>query len=206
MPYKKPNHKSHIINVEKHPLSPFFPSKAKWLFLGSFPPGRQRWSMEFFYPNFQNDMWRIFGLVFFENKDHFVNVQEKTFKKEDITLFLEKRHIAMYDTAQTVIRHKNNASDKELEIIQATDMEKIVKELSHLQNIVVTGQKALETLTWRFAEKNVRINSPAVGTCTPFIFENRDLRLYRMPSSSRAYPLALEKKAAVYKKMFEAVL
>ena len=30
--------------------------------LGSFPPQQKRWSMAFFYPNFQNDMWRIFGL------------------------------------------------------------------------------------------------------------------------------------------------
>ena len=28
------------------------------------------------------------------------------------------------------------------------------------------------------------------------------MRLYRMPSSSRAYPLALEKKAAFYREMF----
>ena len=29
------------------------------------------------------------------------------------------------------------------------------------------------------------------------------MRLYRMPSSSRAYPLALEKKAAVYRLMYQ---
>ena len=171
--------------------------------MGSFPPQRQRWSMEFFYPNFQNDMWRIFGLVFFEDKNHFVNLPKKTFKKEEIIAFLTKRRIAVYDTAEIVVRNKNNASDKDLEIVQATDIEKIVRDLSYLQNIVVTGQKALETLIRRFAEKNVRIDSVSVVEFTTFVFENRNLRLYRMPSSSRAYPLALEKKAAVYKKMFE---
>jgi G:T/U-mismatch repair DNA glycosylase len=179
------------------------PDKAEWLFLGSFPPQRQRWSMEFFYPNFQNDMWRIFGLVFFEDKNHFVNVKKKTFKKEEITAFLTKRRIAVYDTAEIVVRHTNNASDKDLEIIQAADIEKIVREFLSLQNIVVTGQKALETLIKQFAEKNVQINSPSVSEFTTFAFKNRNLRLYRMPSSSRAYPLALEKKAAAYKKMFE---
>lgn len=50
--------------TEKHPLQPFLPQNSKALFLGSFPPSRERWSMDFYYPNFQNDMWRIFGLVF----------------------------------------------------------------------------------------------------------------------------------------------
>mgnify|MGYP001188992102 CR=1 FL=1 len=51
--------------VETHPFAPFLPEKAKILILGSFPPKKERWSMDFFYPNFNNDMWRIFGLVFF---------------------------------------------------------------------------------------------------------------------------------------------
>ena len=190
------------MKIEKHPLLPFFPDKAKWLFLGSFPPKRERWSMEFFYPNFQNDMWRIFGLIFFEDKNYFVNIQEKTFLKETITEFLTKRHIAVYDTAKAVIRHKDNASDKDLEVVEATDMEKIIQELPYLQNIVATGQKALDIIVEQFVEKNIRIISPKTGTYTTFVFENRELRLYRMPSSSRAYPLSLEQKAAIYKKVF----
>lgn len=27
--------------------------------------------MRFYYPNFQNDMWRIFGWLFFADKHHF---------------------------------------------------------------------------------------------------------------------------------------
>jgi G:T/U-mismatch repair DNA glycosylase len=37
--------------TEKHPLQPFLPQNAKILMLGSFPPPKARWSMEFFYPN-----------------------------------------------------------------------------------------------------------------------------------------------------------
>ena len=46
--------------VEAHPLEPFLPANAVLLMLGSFPPQKKRWSMDFFYPNLQNDMWRIF--------------------------------------------------------------------------------------------------------------------------------------------------
>lgn len=57
---------------ELHPLEPFLPVGARLLMLGSFPPQRVRWSMDFFYPNLQNDMWRIVGLVFFGDKGYFL--------------------------------------------------------------------------------------------------------------------------------------
>ena len=194
--------KTNSAKTEKHPLPPFLPDKAEYLFLGSFPPKRQRWSMEFFYPNFQNDMWRIFGLIFFNDRNYFVNIEEKTFKKEEIIAFLTKRRIAVYDTAKTVMRLKDNASDKDLEVIEQVDLEKIIRELPCLRNIVATGQKAMETVVRQFADKNIRILPPAVGGYTAFIFDGRKLRLYRMPSSSRAYPLATEKKAEIYEAAF----
>ena len=61
--------KTDEIKTEIHPLEPFFPQGARLLMMGSFPPKRERWKMDFYYPNFQNDMWRIFGLVFFDDKD-----------------------------------------------------------------------------------------------------------------------------------------
>jgi G:T/U-mismatch repair DNA glycosylase len=190
------------MKIEKHPLLPFYPDNAKWIFLGSFPPKQERWSMDFFYPNFQNDMWRIFGLVFFNDKNYFVNTAEKSFYKEKIITFLTQQGIAIYDTAETVIRHKDNASDKDLEIVEALDIEKTIQKLSHLQNIVTTGQKASQTLIEQFAKKDIHIAAPGVGSYTVFSFENRRLRLYRMPSSSRAYPLSLEKKTEIYRRMF----
>ena len=57
---------------ESHPFAPFLPDGARILILGTFPPAPHRWSMPFYYPNFQNDMWRIMGLLFFGNKDHFI--------------------------------------------------------------------------------------------------------------------------------------
>ena len=54
---------------ELHPLGFFLPEQTKLLMLGSFPPPMQRWSMNFYYPNIQNDMWRILGLLFYSNKE-----------------------------------------------------------------------------------------------------------------------------------------
>ena len=66
--------------IETHPLPPFLPPHAQLLMLGSFPPPRERWKMDFYYPNFQNDMWRIFGCVFFDNRIQ--EVMGKSFLKE----------------------------------------------------------------------------------------------------------------------------
>ncbi|MDR2026773.1 MAG: uracil-DNA glycosylase family protein [Prevotellaceae bacterium] len=195
--------KRQIPQTEKHPLQPFYPEKAEWLFLGSFPPKRQRWSMDFFYPNFQNDMWRIFGLVFFGDKNRFVDGANKSFKKEEIIEFLTSRHIAVYDMAEKVIRHKDNASDKDLEIVEPLDIIQVITRLPDLRNIVVTGQKSAETLIRQLSLANIEIDSPKVGTYVSFSIRNRNIHVYRMPSSSRAYPLPLKTKAAVYGDMFQ---
>jgi len=187
---------------ETHPLPPFFPAGTKYLFLGSFPPKRERWCMEFYYPNFQNDMWRIFGVIFFGDKNHFVNAAEKHFERGAIEAFLAERRIGVYDAARVVIRHSDNASDKDLEVVEAADIVGIVRKLPELESIVATGQKALDTITEQLAKGGISISPPAVGSYTAFCVDGRDLRLYRMPSSSRAYPLALEKKAGIYNKIF----
>ncbi len=67
--------------IESHPLQPFLPSNAKLLMLGSFPPPKERWKMNFYYPNYQNDMWRIFGYLFFDDKNYFLDLKNKNFKQ-----------------------------------------------------------------------------------------------------------------------------
>ena len=90
--------------VEYHPLHPFLPENCRVLFLGSFPPQRKRWCMDFYYPNFINDHWRIEGLIFFGNKDHFVDTAAKTFRLDLIIPFLMDKGIGFYDTSTAVRR------------------------------------------------------------------------------------------------------
>ena len=184
--------------IEQHPLEPFLPGNATLLMLGSFPPQKKRWSMDFFYPNLQNDMWRIFGLIFFQDKDHFLFENKKAFDKERLIVLLETKGIALYDTATSVRRLQDNASDKYLEVIEPTDIRLLLKQLPHCKAIVTTGQKATDII-----RSQIEVNEPSIGGSCPFEFEDRSLRLYRMPSSSRAYPLALEKKSAFYRLMLK---
>lgn len=186
------------MEVEQHPLQPFLPPQARLLMLGSFPPQRKRWSMDFYYPNWNNDMWRLVGLLFFGDKEHFVIHGRKAFCRERLVAFLQERGIALYDTASSVCRLQDNASDKYLQVVTPTDVSALLHLLPQCQAVAVTGQKAADTLCAQFS-----VAQPKVGNFTPFEFEGRLLRLYRMPSSSRAYPLPLEQKAAVYRKMYQ---
>ncbi len=186
------------MEAEQHPLAPFLPGNARLLMLGSFPPQRKRWSMEFYYPNWNNDMWRITGYLFFGDREHFVAKGQKAFCKERLVQFLQEKGIALFDTASAVRRLQDNASDKFLEVVQPTDVGALLGQLPLCRAIATTGEKATETLCTQFA-----IPAPGVGDYTEFVSQGRALRLYRMPSSSRAYPLALEKKAALYRIMYQ---
>lgn len=189
-------------DIETHPLSPFLPHNAKLLMLGSFPPPQSRWKMDFYYPNYQNDMWRIFGLIFFEDKNYFLDLPNKCFKEQQIRNFLTEIGIAIFDTAYQVKRLQGNASDKFLEIVTATDLSQLLGPIPMCHTIMTTGDKATDTLMQHFPEQ---INKPMIGQSVQVNYANRELNLYRLPSSSRAYPLALDKKADAYQQFFQAI-
>ena len=205
-----------IPRIERHPLRPFMPKNAQLLMLGSFPPPKERWCMDFFYPNPQNDMWRIMGQIFFGDKTHFegqrdfLNVQsdqvqstkagKKVFNRNEIASFCETKGIAIFDTAQAVIRLQGNAADEHLEIVEQTDIAALLQRIPLCHDICCTGGKAAQTLA-----ETLHCVLPKVGEFIETSFTGRTLRFWRMPSSSRAYPLSLDKKAAAYRRMFETI-
>ena len=188
--------------IETHPLKPFLPPNAKLLMLGSFPPPKTRWKMDFYYPNYQNDMWRIFGLIFFNDKDYFLDLPNKNFKEQLIKDFLNDKGIAIFDTAYQVIRLKGNASDKFLQIETPTNLKLLLDQMPECNNIMTTGDKATDTLMLSMMDS---AEKPQIGHSVQTVFDRRSITLYRMPSSSRAYPLPLQQKAEAYKKLFQEI-
>ena len=189
--------------VEYHPLIPFLPENAKVLFLGSFPPQRKRWCIDFYYPNFINDHWRIEGQIFFSDRNHFVDTTNKCFKINEIISFCHGKGIAFFDTASAIRRLKDNASDKYLEVIEHTDIRSLISQLPICKAIATTGEKATETICHHLnIPQPPKVNS-YVPIPSTYNTQGHQLILYRLPSSSRAYPLAFEKKVTAYKQMFD---
>ena len=186
--------------IEIHPFKPFLPENAKVLMLGTFPPSEKRWSMKFYYPNFINDMWRIFGIIFFGDKEHFIDAAAKTFRLDLLIPFLEEKGIALFDTATRIRRTTGTASDKDLEIVEETDLAAMLRQLPLCEAVVTAGQLATDVASRQFG-----ISGPKVGEYAEFLIDGRKLRLYRMPSSSRAYPMKPERKAEYYQKVFRGL-
>jgi G:T/U-mismatch repair DNA glycosylase len=188
--------------MESHPFAPFLPKGARILMLGTFPPSEKRWSMKFYYPNFINDMWRIFGIIFFDDREHFVDAERKTFRLDLLIPFLEKQGIALFDMATRIHRTTGTASDKDLEIIEETDLHTMLRQLPVCQAVVTAGQLATEIACRQFNITTL----PKVGEYAEFTLDSRSLRLWRMPSSSRAYPMKAERKAEYYQKVLVPLL
>lgn len=192
--------------VEYHPLKPFLPENAKVLFLGSFPPQRKRWCMDFYYPNYINDHWRIEGQIFFGDKNYFVNLEAKRFKIDEIVAFCQEKGLAFFDTSTAIRRLQDNASDKFLEVVEPTDIRGLLHQLPHCRAIVTTGEKATETICASLGIPTIpKVNTSVVIPDT-YNKGGDQIFLYRLPSSSRAYPLSFDKKVEAYQRMFLQVL
>ena len=186
------------MTIEEHPLHPFLPHNSRILFLGSFPPPREKWSMDFFYPNWINDFWRIMGILFYDEKQHFEQPGEKRFCQESIEAFATDHGLAFYDTASKVCRLKDNASDQFLEIITPTDIQALLKQIPQCHHIVTTGGKATEEVMAQLQPDH----QPPMGECVSCHFADREIHWWRMPSTSRAYPLPIHQKAQYYQRLF----
>ena len=110
------------------------------------------------------------------------------------------RLIALYDTAEQVIRLRGNASDNFLQVVRPADIAALLERLPACRAIAATGQKSAEVL------QSLTACAPLpVGGCVEAVFAGRRLALWRMPSSSRAYPMKVERKAEVYARMWDEV-
>ncbi len=186
--------------LESHPWEPYGPHNAKVLIMGTFPPQPKRWAMDFYYPNRTNDFWPMMGLIFLGHRDALLLSGTKNFDLAAIKRLLDDKGIALNDTGRKVRRLKGNASDKYLEIVEPVPLRELLGGLPSCRAVVTTGEKAASVVA-----ELTSTPLPKMGEMVeaPDYLPGRPVEVWRMPSTSRAYPLALEKKAAYYRRLFE---
>ncbi len=189
--------------IETHPWQPFTPKGARVLIMGTFPPGNHRWSMDFYYPNRTNDFWKIMGLLFLDNPLALYDEKAKCFKVDDIKQLMTEKHIALNDTAREVRRLAGNASDKFLEILKPVPLYDLLDEMPDCHTIATTGEKAAGVIADITGTHLPKMGEMIIAP--PTDRHPAELRIWRMPSTSRAYPMALEKKAAYYADLLRSV-
>lgn len=185
--------------IETHPFPAILPPHATVMMMGSFPPKNEKRCMQFHYPNFQNDMWRIYGEIFFNQAEYFQIKNEKRFDSERIRDFLYEKGIALCPTVKRAIREQDNASDKFLTIVESVNLAEVLPQVPHCRWLFTTGGKATEILLTLLPEK---IQLPKTNEYIRYPYPNADLQLYRLPSTSRAYPLSFANKVAAYRAFF----
>lgn len=182
------------LQLETHPWEPFIPEGAKVLIMGTFPPQAKRWSMDFYYPNRTNDFWKICGLIFLGDKDALYLPGEKKFDVNAIRELMTEKGIALNDTARRVRRLKGNASDKYLEIVEPVPLYDLLARMPQCRAVATTGEKAAGVIA--------EITGTSLPKMGEMVTAPDGLEIWRMPSTSRAYPLAVEKKAEYYATLF----
>lgn len=185
------------IAIERHPWPPFIPENAKVLIMGTFPPGNHRWSMDFYYPNPTNDFWRIMGLLFLGDKNALYDTELKRFDVDAVKELMRDKGIALNDTARAVRRLMGNASDKFLEIIEPVPLYDLLAMMPHCRAVATTGEKAAGVIA--------DLTDTSIPKMGEVVTAHDGLSIWRMPSTSRAYPMKIEVKADYYRKLFEAV-
>ena len=139
------------------------------------------------------------GLIFLGDRDALWDAGQGIFNLDAIKSLLKRECIALWDTGMAVRRLKGNASDKFLEIVEPIDLAALLDETPTISHVITTGEKATGVITIQAG-----VELPAIGVPVACQVGRHSITLWRMPSSSRAYPLALEKKAEAYKKVFSS--
>lgn len=134
------------------------------------------------------------GLIFLGNPDALRDSTGKRYDIDAVKALMTEKHIALNDTARKVRRLKGNASDKFLEIIEPVPLFDLLAEMPDCHAVATTGEKAAGVVA-----QLTGTQLPAMGQ---MVEGPSGLSIFRMPSTSRAYPLALQKKADYYADMF----
>lgn len=192
------------MTVETHPFEPFIPDNARVLIMGTFPPAQSRWSMPFYYPNRINDFWRVMGMVFYDNPDRFYDTLRKQFLLNDITDFLTERGIALSDTGHRVRRLRGNASDAFLDIVEENDLGLLLSLMPRCRAVATTGTLAAQVIARQTSTAVPPVSAPVTSPGLTNSY-GTPIAIWRMPSTSRAYPLPLARKAEAYAALFRSV-
>lgn len=190
--------------IEAHPWPPFIPEGARILIMGTFPPQPKRWSMDFYYPNRTNDFWKICALIFLGDKNALNSDDGKGFDLEKIKTLMTKEHIALNDTVREARRLKGNASDKFLDVVRPVPLFELLSQMPDCHSIATTGEKAAGIVAEITGTEPPKMGEKieTILSAPGFAADGRFMEIWRMPSTSRAYPLPLERKAAYYARLF----
>lgn len=175
--------------------------KMKALIIGSFPPPRKKWSMEFFYPNKQNNFWPVLaGVAGIELKSF-----EGTSAVEERKVIMEKLNIGIEDMGKTILRKNDSALDANIRITSNYDILGILSRYKNIKVFITAGfhddNSAYESLVRYLKEKDILVTLPmkkGAGQRFSFIYEGRLINCIMLNSTSKAARKSLKELIEQY--------
>jgi len=190
---------------ESHPFKPYIPSGANKLILGTFPTiESNRKKYKFFYPNPNNDFWRIiFNTAGLALSDF--DSEEPIGSRKQV---LKKLQLGIADIGKVILRQKGSSKDQNLFPLEFTDILSLLKKHKQIQTIIVTSSSGSNSvLSWlhqycKLNNINFKIPSGKLPKETHFVFQNRTIMVKIISSTSRLSP----KKGDVLQEMYSQVI
>ncbi|KAG5470003.1 hypothetical protein LSCM4_02691 [Leishmania orientalis] len=149
---------------EDHPIGPVVHAECRVLLCGTFPPVKK--SIHFYYPNANNDMWKVLGQVFCDDAYAFYTpaactsslpsapskplgsrAATRALDEARILRFADSQAVGFFDVCRRVRRHRGNSADDNIEALERTDVVRdVLSHTPHCTGIIATGTLALKML------------------------------------------------------------
>ncbi|MES2622176.1 MAG: hypothetical protein V4615_15100 [Bacteroidota bacterium] len=121
--------------IEVHPFSPFLPTDATHLVLGTFPTLNKNWRFNAYYPGRSNFFWRMLSEIY---QHPFRHISGGEAANERLA-FCAAIGIALSDTVYSCQRKAVSSKDSDLIVVEPMDILSLLKQRPSIRNIILTG-------------------------------------------------------------------
>ena len=132
----------------KKSFAPIINKNSQILILGSLPSDKSI-ALNEYYGNKTNQFWNIISLIFKNKKIEFKNYDEKI-------IFLNKHHIALWDTYCSAYR--KGSLDSDIKNGEFNNIKKLLKEYPNIKKILVNGRKSEIAFQKYIKTENLNLN------------------------------------------------
>lgn len=177
---------------ESHPWEPFIPKNGDKLILGTFPTKvKYRGAYEFFYPNPNNDFWRVIFEVAGKKLDDFHQTEPIDARKQ----ILSYLKLGIADIGKKVLRQKDSSKDDHLFPLEYTNIFSLLETYPTIKKIIITSSSgANSVLSWfhHYCIINghtINIPKAKLPNMTKLLFNNLEIKIDIISSPSRLSPI-----------------
>lgn len=182
-------------SLETHPGWDFNIPVMKTLILGNFPPHRKRWDYEFFYPNKQNNFWKVLAEINGSPLNHMTGNAAVEERKH----LMQVLKTGVLNIAHKVRRKGASARDTDIEILEYNDVIGFIEKHPELEIIIIAGYSAKNSTAKKFmeylAKHKIKFKAPpeiTAGAQFPLYVKNRTIKCVIVNSTSTAFPIKLK--------------